>query len=150
MRLLSLLFGTLALSSVLFILKYCISLKTCGAISGSGFRMIGMQDGSVLSKETLLLDIYDDGLASLVLLLGTSLVHLDLSLCAIDRELLLPQALDFTFVVKFTHSALLGIHLLKALILGKLLHQLHLKLILHSALFSLALLLQALLISLRV
>ena len=112
--------------------------------------MIGMQDGSVLPEETLLLDLHDDGLASLVLLLGTSLVHLDLSLCAIDRELLLPQALDFTFVVKFTHSALLGVHLLKALILGKLLHQLHLKLILHSALFSLALLLQALLISLRV
>ena len=101
--------------------------------------MIGLQDGSVLSEETLLLQLHDDRLASLVLLLGTSLLELDLSLCAIDYELLLPQSLDFTFVIKFTHPTLLGIHLLKAFVLGKLLHQLHLKLILHSALFSLAL-----------
>jgi hypothetical protein len=112
--------------------------------------MIGMQDGSVLSEKTLLLYFYDDSLASLVLFLGTSLVELHLSLCAIDCELFLPQSLDFTFVIKFTHSTLLSIHLLKAFILGKLLHQFYLKLILHSALFSLSFLLQALLIRLRV
>ena len=91
-----------------------------GTLAGSGFRMIGMQDGSVLCEKTRYLDLHDDGLASLVLLLGTSLLHLDLSLCAIIRELLLQQALDFTFGVKFTHPTLLGVHLLNTLVLGKL------------------------------
>ena len=109
-----------------------------------------MQDCSVLFEKTLLLQLHDDRLASLVLFLCTSLLELDLSLCAIDYEFLLPQALDFTFVIKFTHSTLLSIHLLKAFILGKLLHQLRLKLILHSALFSLALYLKAFLISLGI
>lgn len=90
----------------------------------------------MLSKQALLFQIDNGCLATLVFLLSASFVELHLSLGSIDRKFLLPQSFDLTFVLQFSHSALLRVHLLEALILGKLLAQLLLKLVLHSALFS--------------
>jgi hypothetical protein len=104
----------------------------------------------VLPEKALLLQLYDGGFASVVLLLDASLLELHLPLSTIDSELLLPEALDLTFVLKFAHSALLCIHLLEALVLSKLLHQLQLELIFHAALLSEAFLLKTLLVSLGI
>jgi|LauGreDrversion4_2_1035121.scaffolds.fasta_scaffold224841_2 hypothetical protein len=124
------------------------SLEASGAIVSSGLRVILLQDMSVLAEESLALHLDNDGLASLVLLLGTSLLELHLSLCPVDGELFLPQALYLSFVFLFAHPSLLSVHLFEALIFGKLLRQFSLKLILHASLFSLSLLLKSLLVSL--
>lgn len=103
---------------------------------------------SMLADESLAFHLDDNGLASLILFLGTSLLELHLSLGPVDGELFLPQALDLSFMFLFAHPSLLCVHLFKALILSELVRQLCLELILHASLLSLSLFLQALLVCL--
>lgn len=125
------------------------SLEAGSSIVSSGLRVILLQDVSVLADKPLLLHLDDNCLASLVLLLGTSLIHFHLSLSPVDGKLLLPETLDLAFVLLLAHSALLSVHLLETLVLGKLLRELVLKLILHASLLSKSLFLQSLLVGLR-
>jgi len=108
------------------------------------------KDGTVLSDEALLLAFHDGGLASLVFFLDALLLNLELSLSAIDGELLLPKSFDLAFVFKLTHPSLLSVHLLKTLILGELGHEFVLELILHSSLLGNAFFLKVLLIGLGI
>jgi len=89
----------------------------------------------MLGKETLLLHLDDIALATLLLSLELLLLKLCITLGLVDDEFLLPQALDLTLVLQLTHAALLSIHLLQALVLRELLHQLALELFLHADLF---------------
>lgn len=103
---------------------------------------------SMLAEESLAFHLDNNGLASLILFLGTSLLEFHLSLSPVYGELFLPQALDLSFMFLLAHPSLLGVHLFKAFILSELLRQLCLELILHASLLSLSLFLEALLVCL--
>lgn len=62
--------------------------------------------------------------------LSFGLLQLLVSLSPIQFQLLLPELLDVPLVFGFTHASPVLIHLLELLILSKLLHQLHLELLL--------------------
>ena len=102
-----------------------------------------LEDGGVLGQQPLLLLLDDLALTTLLLRLELRLGHLSRALCFVNDELLLPQALDLALVFQLAHAALLSIHLLQALILRELLHQLSLELVLHALFLSSSLLLES-------
>ena len=126
----------------------CDSLEAL-AVPCGGLGVVLLQDLSVLSDKALLLQLDNGCLLALVLLLLADLFELELPLRAVDRELLLPEALDLALVLLLPHAALLRVHLLKTLVVCKLLHELLFEFVLHPALLGLALDLQPLLVGLR-
>lgn len=83
---------------------------------------------------------FDNGLHSLLFCdLSLAFANFDLSLLLVYKQLLLPETLDLSLVFKLPHAALLGIHLLQPFVLCELLHQLGLKVLLHSFLLGSAL-----------
>jgi hypothetical protein len=101
------------------------------------------KNGGVLGKQLLFLH-FDDGLDSLLLCnFSFAFPNFDLSLLLVDKQLLLPETLNLALVFKFPHAALLCIHLLQPFVLCELLHQLGLKVFLHTLLLSSTLSLQS-------
>jgi hypothetical protein len=94
-------------------------------------------------EESLLLHFHDQHLVALCLLLQSSLLQFDLALHPVHSQLLLPQLLDLPLMLGLPHPSFLLVHLLQSLVLRKLLHQLHLELVLHSFLFRLSFFLQS-------
>ena len=67
-------------------------------------------------------------------LLSGFYLDLQITLSLEHSKLLLPKALDFSFVFLLAHPAFLSIHLFETLILGEALEQLLFKFVLHSKL----------------
>ena len=78
----------------------------------------------MLRQQSLLLALDYVGLSPLLSLGDTVLFVLHSSFLPKDRQLCLPQALDFTSVLKLTHSPLLLVHLFQALVFSEFLQQL--------------------------
>lgn len=97
--------------------------------------MFGQQTGLLLSN--------DIALALLFLRFELLLRSFCLALGLVNRQFLLPQALDFALVFQLTHAASLGIHLLQTIVLCKLLHQLALEFFFHALFFFSTLLLKS-------
>ena len=95
-------------------------------------RVVLLQNGGVLSQQSLLLLLDDVALTGLFLSLKLLLGELRLTLLLVNRQLLLPESLDLALVFQFTHATPLRIHLLQSVILCELLHQLALELFLHA------------------
>jgi len=101
------------------------------------------EDFGVLGQETFLLLLNNICESLFFGELGGTLVNLQLALGLVDDQLILPEALDFALVLYLAHASLLRIHLLETLILGELLHQPLFEFVLHAALLSSALSLEA-------
>lgn len=69
-------------------------------------------------------------------------MQLGLPLRLVDRQLFLPETLNLTLMLLFTHAATLGVHLLESLVFGELLHEFELELFFHALLFGSTLRLQ--------
>merc|ERR1712096_294546 len=90
----------------------------------------------VLSKKAsfLLLDYRHLDLFLFLLLL--TLNSLDLALCLVHSQTLLPKPFDFALVLLLAHAPFLSVHLFKALVFCELSHQLLLELVFEALLFG--------------
>lgn len=91
----------------------------------------------MLLKKSLLLLFYESCLFGFGLFGCSLLLQLHLSLHLVNFKLLLPEALDLSFVFLLPHASSLRIHLLESFVLGELLHQLAFEFFLHLLLFFL-------------
>ena len=98
--------------------------------------MVLLQDLCMLSKQHLLLSL-DDWLDSLFLCnFSVAFAKLDFSLLFVNKKLFLPKTFYFTFVLHFSHSAFLSIHLLQTFVLSIFSHQFSLEFGFHTLFFS--------------
>ena len=119
------------------------------SVTGGRLWMVLTENLAMLAQQSLLLHFDYRILSRFLLLCNSPLLELHLALSSVDLKLLLPETLDFTFVLKFLHTLLLGVHLLDAVVLRELLHHLAAELLLHALLFAHPLFLQHLLVLLR-
>ena len=102
-------------------------------------RVILLQNCLMLSEQRTFL-LLDNVLNALFFQsLGSEFLHLCFALLLINSQFFLPKSLNLSFMLKFTHAASLGIHLLEPFILCEFFHQLAFKFILHSLFFLSAL-----------
>lgn len=98
--------------------------------------MVLLQDTRVLSEESLLLVLDYLRLHFFLSLLLRSNVQLDSALGPVNRQFLLPKALDLALVLLLTHALLLLVHLFDALVLCELLKQFLLEVLFKALLLS--------------